>query len=180
MIPDPYCKTVKIPVKITNGVAYLFPEGKLPELEDGTIGDLVVPAYAFKNPKLAAVFTKEFKEQFLPATTLLIAQINPEHVPKHFRDKCRTDLPGLLGTGVEFILTEEQTILRRGAKSAELMSCKCKIPSLGKKAKSINHAYTLISQAYEPRRMSHTGNVFSKIFYSKDKRWQPLKCLRGY
>lgn len=83
---------------------------------------------------------------------------------------------------MEIILLEEQQILQRGTKTAKLLPCKCNIPSLHQEARSINHAYTLISQAFEPDRSSHTGNAFTKVFYFDNRRniWQPLKALRGY
>lgn len=44
---------------------------------------------------------------------------------------------------------------------------------------SLNHAFTLLSQAYEKHRISNTGNVYSRVFYQdRDKRWYPLDDLR--
>ena len=54
------------------------------------------------------------------------------------------------------------------------------ISIIGKEARSLNHAYSLISTKHEPRRLSHTGNVFKEITYldvKKDK-WLPLENLR--
>ena len=45
---------------------------------------------------------------------------------------------------------------------------------------SLNHAFTLLSQAYEPWRKSHTGNIYSRMFYKeKNSRWYPLEILRN-
>ena len=179
MIPDPYRKTVKIPIKIINGTLYQYPDKPLPKLKDGTIGDLVVPSYAFREQETAKQLNKEHKELFLPAKTVLIAEITVQHIPKHLRKSIEEKLPGFLHIGVKFILLQDQLIQHRGSKNSKLQPCKCKIPSIDKDAKSINHAYSLISRAYEPHRISHTGNVFSKVYY-KDKYWHPLKQLRGY
>ena len=44
---------------------------------------------------------------------------------------------------------------------------------------SLNHAYTLLSEVYETHRMSHTGNIFERVFYQgADDRWYPLGLLR--
>lgn len=44
---------------------------------------------------------------------------------------------------------------------------------------SLNHAFTMLSQAYEKHRISNTGNVYSRVFYQdRDKRWYPLDDLR--
>lgn len=44
---------------------------------------------------------------------------------------------------------------------------------------SLNHAFTMLSQAYEKHRISNTGNVYSRVFYQdRDKLWYPLDDLR--
>ncbi len=46
-------------------------------------------------------------------------------------------------------------------------------------AVSLNHAFTLLSERYEKHRLSHTGNVYERIFYQEaDGRWYPLDDLR--
>lgn len=46
-------------------------------------------------------------------------------------------------------------------------------------AKSLNHAFTILSEIYETQRLSHTGNVYERVFYQeKDGRWCPLDWLR--
>jgi hypothetical protein len=46
-------------------------------------------------------------------------------------------------------------------------------------AVSLNHAFTLLSQQYEQHRISHTGNVYSRVFYQEnDGQWHPLSDLR--
>lgn len=45
---------------------------------------------------------------------------------------------------------------------------------------SLNHAFTLLSQAYEPWRLSHTGNVYSRVLYEgKSGKLFPLEVLRS-
>ena len=44
---------------------------------------------------------------------------------------------------------------------------------------SLNHAFTMLSQAYEKHRISNTGNVYSRVFYQdRDHGWYPLDDLR--
>lgn len=44
---------------------------------------------------------------------------------------------------------------------------------------SLNHAFTMLSQAYEKHRISNTGNVYTRFFYQdRDRRWYPLDDLR--
>ncbi len=47
-------------------------------------------------------------------------------------------------------------------------------------ADSLNHAFTLLSEKYEPWRKSHTGNIYARIFYQEtNQRWYPLDVLRN-
>lgn len=44
---------------------------------------------------------------------------------------------------------------------------------------SLNHAFTRLSEMYEPWRKSHTGNIYERVFYQEaDGRWYPLNILR--
>jgi hypothetical protein len=44
---------------------------------------------------------------------------------------------------------------------------------------SLNHALTMLSERYEKHRISHTGNVYTRVFYlDNDERWYPLADLR--
>ena len=57
----------------------------------------------------------------------------------------------------------------------------CGIPALGQSAISLNHAYTLVSKAFEPRRRANTGNVFHRVYFRRDDgRWAPLDFRRTH
>lgn len=44
---------------------------------------------------------------------------------------------------------------------------------------SLNHAFTLLSEQYEKHRLSHTGNVYTHVFYQESSgHWFPLDDLR--
>jgi hypothetical protein len=44
---------------------------------------------------------------------------------------------------------------------------------------SLNHALTMLSERYEKHRISHTGNVYARVFYlESDDYWYPLADLR--
>jgi len=46
-------------------------------------------------------------------------------------------------------------------------------------AESLNHAFTLLSERFEPWRMSHTGNVYYRVLYREaNNKWYPLNVLR--
>ncbi|NLC35348.1 MAG: hypothetical protein GX772_02685 [Alcaligenaceae bacterium] len=47
-------------------------------------------------------------------------------------------------------------------------------------AKSLNHAFTLLSEKYETHRISHTGNVYTRVYYQeRNGNWYPLDDLRN-
>lgn len=51
----------------------------------------------------------------------------------------------------------------------------CSVPA----AISLNHAFTVLSERYETHRVSHTGNVYSRVFYKESNGlWYPLDDLR--
>ena len=46
-------------------------------------------------------------------------------------------------------------------------------------ASSLNHAFTRLSEKFETHRISHTGNVFQRVFYREHGGWwRPLRQLR--
>lgn len=46
-------------------------------------------------------------------------------------------------------------------------------------AASLNHAFTLLSERYEPWRKSHTGNIYDRmLFQETNGKWYPLNVLR--
>lgn len=47
-------------------------------------------------------------------------------------------------------------------------------------ATSLNHALTLLSEAYEGWRISHTGNIYTRVLYQeRDEKFYPLEVLRN-
>lgn len=44
---------------------------------------------------------------------------------------------------------------------------------------SLNHAFTKLSEAYEPWRLAHTGSIYERVLYQeRNSRWYPLSVLR--
>ncbi len=45
---------------------------------------------------------------------------------------------------------------------------------------SLNHAFTRLSESYEPWRQSHTGSIYTRVVYQeKNEKWYPLEVLRS-
>ena len=69
----------------------------------------------------------------------------------------------------------------KGLERCELQGSTVQMPNgfEPKVAISLNHAFTMLSQAYEKHRISNTGNVYSRVFYQdRNRRWYPLDDLR--
>jgi len=46
--------------------------------------------------------------------------------------------------------------------------------------RSLNHAYTKLSEEFEGSRISHTGNIYTRVLYQeRNGRWYPLDLLRN-
>jgi hypothetical protein len=173
-------RTVRIPVRWNKGVFELLDNSPLPEMKDGTIGDLVVDAESLVKPEDRAKWTKEKVVRFLPSGSSLWARVKPESVSQElipFRLEKR-EWPGTPLHAVEFVLKTDLTLILRAGKKAALSECACYIPALKLDTKSVNEAYTKISVAFEPGRRSHAGNVFLCVFYECNGTFRPLDDRR--
>jgi hypothetical protein len=180
---DPYEKTVSIPIRIVDGqVAYLY-GGKLPKLHEGSIGDLRVPASAVLEANVLERLQKESTVEVLHANANVLLGMRTGGIP----DKLRQSIvypnklfPPINCNFIEVQLKETLYLRLRGSKQATLEPCRCFIPALNREARSLNHAYTLISEVFEPDRLSHTGNIFQRGYYSEGEQWRPLDSLRRH
>lgn len=174
-------KTIVIPIKInTNGMEYFY-GGPLPAFKNGAIGDLIVPINSVLELDKFQKIRSEKIITILEKNCRLLVNVQPEPLANSrlFRPKDRSLLRGLVGEFVEIVLNEDLNLKLRGTKKAKLVPSACEIPVLKKKAHSVNHAYSIVSGVFEKSRISHTGNVFQKVFYwSEKEEWRPLDTLR--
>jgi hypothetical protein len=73
-------------------------------------------------------------------------------------------------------------LLTRGIEAVGLGSTTISLPKeiSRESVVSLNHAYTELSEVYEAWRISHTGNIYKRIFYlESDSKWYPLELLRN-
>ena len=183
-IPDPYERTVLVPVRIVNGVPCPFYGGAWPPIQEGTVGDLLLPAHAFKNHQDATLLSVPLIVPILRAREQLLVGLKPTAHTTEIRRMERLIPQAAHFEGfAEIRLSEELRLRLRGTKKACLEPCQCWIPVLGKTFESLNEAYTSLSVRYEPHRRSHTGNVFQVVFFrtltsSRGHSWEPLETLR--
>src|SRR6266496_2312976 len=80
MIPDPFAKKVKIPIRVVDGKIQFFYGGKLPQLKEGAVGDLIISAFAIQDERQLNALNCERVEEILPKESCLLAEmraINP-------------------------------------------------------------------------------------------------------
>ena len=176
-------KVIRIPVRVgKNGKIEYFYGGTLPVLMEGTIGDLVVPAWSIAEEKEAFRLQQEHIVPLLPSGSIVRLVVDHRHTPDDLRGHLKKGIQrgSRNPMGVEVILQEKLMLRLRGTKPATLQDATCCVPSLKQEAKSLNHAYHLVSEKFEPQRRSHSANVFRVGYYvdSKD-RWISLDRLRN-
>src|SRR4051794_9503391 len=97
IIPDPFKKTVKIPVRIVDGKAEYFYGGPFPKLRD-VIGDIVVPAFSLLEKPFLEDFSDTEISELLPADTRLMVNVWAE---KEVEGLCKDLITGPLSGNVE-------------------------------------------------------------------------------
>ena len=172
-IPEPNAKTVKIPARFIDGnLINLLTKQTVNGISNNSICEIVLHSSQISDENLLAVLDTEKTDIFLSEGTEVLAGVNQNNIPNalsEFANRPENIIFGALGLFVSIILKTPLQIKFHGTKQPNLLDCQCFIPSLKKNAESLNHAYTLISTAFEPHRRSHSGNIFQKIFY---KSWQ--------
>lgn len=175
-------RTVRVPFRLVDGQLTYFYGGPLPTFKNGCIGELVLPAFDLAVDSVRETLLAEKIVPLLDASTPLLIRISNKSIPRTLAARCRSEI--LQGhsqtTCVRIRLVEPLSIRWRGAKLGNLEPAQCEIPALPKKtAESLNHAYRLVSEAFEPHRRSHSANVFHEIFFERRGAWLPLEVLRS-
>ena len=175
-------KTIRIPVRIrTDGQIEYFYGGALPEMRDETIGDLVVPERSITDQREVYRLQQERVVPFLDSGSIVMLAVDGTNTPAELKQHLKEAIAvGMKKShAVELTINEIPLRLRlRGTKPANLESVPCWIPSLKMKAKSLNHAYRLVSERFEPRRISHSGNIFQIGYFKSGDTWISLGDLR--
>jgi hypothetical protein len=130
MIPDPFARTVVLPIRVRAGVVEFFHGGALPALKDGTIGDLVVPSFALEDQRLLAPLSNPLEIPILPKGTRLLAGLrNCDGLPA-LPETWRSDgLPPGFSGHAEIVLQTALELRFRGTKRAILNPCECQMPA---------------------------------------------------
>lgn len=177
-----YKKHLRIGVRAEESGFVLLDGQPLPQLHPGSVGEIVFAPECFVNQKIRMGLTDEKHIPFLKRGSSIMMGVSPGvigNTPQ--KGLIRPDLIRVLSEYmfVEVRLDADQLLQVRGDQVAKLAPCPCSIPALDGKADSLNHAFTMISEAYETLRRSHTGNVFKQAYAEDDSgRWESLDDLR--
>jgi hypothetical protein len=173
-------RTACIPIRVVVGGIQYFYGGPLPRLRDGTVGDLIVQESDLLDQRDVALLKQEQSVVLLPADSKVLLPVNPRGdtegvIVADSHGRC---LPSFATAGwVETVLKGELRLRLRGTKSGILEPVPCLIPAISRQAISVNEAYRLVSERYEPNRRSHSGNVF-ELAHCWLGRWRSLGELR--
>jgi hypothetical protein len=176
-------KKLRIGVRIRDWGIELLDGRPLPPLAMPCVAELVISPDSLVNPADRFEFSNERSVPFLSKDTELMLGVSPncigsespkEHLirPEDLKLNCEFFL-------VQVVLETDLFLRIRGDGEATLDQCKCFIPALDKHVKSVNIAFTRISEVFESLRLSHTGNVFLRGFArASEDRWSRLDELR--
>jgi len=180
-IPDKFATSLRLAVKITEGVCTLEDGSPLPKMKSGASAELLISPWDITDDAARNFLLNERRVEFLPSGTSLWARVKEDNVSDDLKrlGQHRNAWPNNPGFFVEIGVTAPLTLVVRGDGRAALGDCACKIPSLrGKDCSSVNEAYTRVSEAFEPSRRSHTGNIFNCVYYELGNHLHPLRKLR--
>lgn len=202
--PD-WTAKVTLPVKRVSGRWEFFYGGDLP-VKDGTMGELTISVDQISDERFRLKVTQELTIKILDQGTPLLvalsdrssnrAQIGPWPNPRplklpvgttrlervHLGPPRKKPQPAAPTADADAEPEGGGLFLKlKGLERCELQGSTVLMPEgVAGPATSLNHALTLLSQAYEKHRISNTGNVYTRVFYEdSDHRWYPLADLRS-
>src|ERR1035441_766559 len=177
-----YEKRFRIGVRFDGAKFLLLNGDPLPAVANGSVAELVLAPECIQDPNVRARLTGEISVQILEKGSVVLLGVSPSMVNDLRADGLvrAKEIPILSEyLFVEVKLNEHQWLQVRGDQEARLSPCDCTITALKRNAQSINHAFTLISEAFETRRRSHSGNVFLRAYARVDsEQWSSLDDLR--
>lgn len=166
--PTDPTQRVVVPVTIRDSQIVPFYGGEMPKLREGAVMDLVTEEAAFLDRSELKRFNKDDVREILPTGTEMYAVIARRDQQFH-KVAEKIDAfppPGGETVLIPFKLSEPLRLHLRGTRRAELLSCLCDLEIEGEESPaSVNQAYSRLSEIYESWRRSHTGNVFTKVYF---------------
>lgn len=198
-------QSLRLPVRFVDGNIELLYGGAIP-VKENALAELIISSECLSDQSFLEIFSKPELIKILEEKVSLMVAISPPDEARAKFQSCfaavdwknviipygrpalshRTRfVPITLGRPTE--AQKKQKIEKGGLwlqlvgmQPKEIRSSTVMLPeALGKlPARSLNHAYTMISERLETDRISHTGNIYDKVFYQDGEKWYPLGDLR--
>lgn len=192
---------VRLPVKWVDGEWEFLYGGSVP-VRDGALGELTISVHQIADEQFRDRVARTLTVRILEEdTALLVALSDPNtkgamvgdlppdvkihDLPAGVTRMVRIKLGPLGSKGEQANLLEKFKtgglwLKLTGLNRTELLGSTVLMPVPVKdSAVSLNHAFTLLSELYETHRLSHTGNVYTRVFYQEQNgEWYPLNDLR--
>ncbi|WBY02792.1 hypothetical protein PE066_04430 [Ramlibacter tataouinensis] len=194
-------KIIRVPVKLVDGHWELLYGGAV-KVKDGALGDLHLDRSAFSDRHFLKALTEKRAVRVLPQGTelrvaltvksglpdRLLAELLPHDATRHSHTvrlaaESKFVSVRLGGPTAQQIRKEQSegglTLCLEGMEARYLESSLVNLPGGLMPVDSLNHAFTRLSELFEPWRKSHTGNVYERFFYKEENGiWYPLDDLR--
>ena len=200
-------KRLKLPVYRVNGRWEFFYGGAVP-VDDGTQAEMVIDSARITDKDFLHRVTQRVVSHCLPRGTRLMVALSihapishtvfyhpnsqrPKSIDVdtwHLPSVSTLFVPVTLGpvrkTQTTLMFEEDGGLwmVVSGLGECELFSSSVDFPEelAMESAQSLNHAFTKLSERFEIHRLSHTGSVYSRVFYlESDLRWYPLEYLKS-
>jgi hypothetical protein len=167
-------KRLRIGVRF-DGVGFVLVDGQpLPKLAMDSFAELVIAPESIEDEMVRANLAGLRTIPFLAEGSFILFGVSPAMIDdKQAAGLVRPEHPRILSEYlfVEVKLDADLWLQVRGDQEAGLSRCLCTITALGRSAQSLNHAFTIISEAYETKRRSHSGNVFDRGYVMSGAGW---------
>lgn len=204
---NPTPKRLKLPVHLVNGRWEFFYGGAVPVV-DGTQAELVIDSARITDKDFLHRVTQRVVSHCLPRGTRLMVALSIRTAPtgsvfwspdSHHAQSIKVEVRHLPSETTRFVpvflgpVSRPQTTLLfeedgglwmvvSGLGECELFSSSVDLPEELEmdSAQSLNHAFTMLSERFETHRLSHTGSVYSRVFYQESNGfWYPLEYLKS-
>lgn len=200
-------KRLKLPVRMVDGGWEFFFGGAIP-VKEGACAEIFLETSTITDKEFVARVTQKVLTQCLPQGSVLMVALSVRELPFHpilWWPNSQTaksikvhhgDLPSVTSMFVPVTLgpadrPNAQGLLPDGGGlwltvsgfgECELSSSTVLFPEelAIDPAQSLNHAFTKLSERFETHRLSHTGSVYSRVFYlESNDYWYPLESLKN-
>jgi len=178
-----YEKNLRIGVRFDGDKFVLLDGRPLPKLRSNAVGELLLRPDVIESSTDRDRFTQDVVVRMLGGGSRVFLGVSPHLVGDSAAEGLLRE-PQKMKLKTEYWLAEvrldqDLCIRIRGDQEARLEKCKCMILALKREASSVNHAFTIVSEAYETQRLSHTGNVFERAYtWVEPAGWRTLDELR--